>query len=64
MNQPGQFKRHCERCNDLMVWATEHDADMQPKDYLVCDSCGYQESIRADIEAHAEGRPRLPGMEC
>ena len=30
--------------------------------YLLCRTCGYREEPQADIEAHAEGRPRLPGM--
>ena len=57
-----EFQRSCEKCGEVLVWMDDEDNLGRQYAYLLCRTCGYREEPQADIEAHAEGRPRLPGM--
>ena len=62
MTQTREFKRRCEEWGEPLSLTADTDALGRAYSYLLCRTCGYREEPQADIEAHAEGRPRLPGM--
>ena len=53
----------CFECGEKMSlqWlrANPHET---PERYLVCEGCGHREAVPADILAHNEERPRMPGL--
>ena len=55
--------RKCYECGAQMKLVLERPDPHEPAVRLwVCNNCGNHEEPGLDIEAHNEGRPRLPGL--
>ncbi len=53
----------CFECGEKMTFQwLQADAHEPPERYLVCEGCGHREVVPADILAHGEERPRMPGL--
>ena len=53
----------CFECGEKMTLQWHRADPHEPPDQsLVCDGCGHREPTSADILAHDEGRPRMPGF--
>lgn len=52
----------CPKCGGPMTLKLlRPDPHERPEEWLVCE-CGYREEAAADIAAHDEDRPRMPGF--
>ena len=60
-------KRRCPECQEPMEtgWAEDYSGDPDGYPLQLClgpHGCGYTEPAPADIQAHLEQRPRMPGL--